>query len=74
MRFYVYAEIKRWSLQKKLNLIQEEAADSILDRKGKTILPRIVTEIFPSVIEWDYRKTRLEGYDADPAMKIEIAV
>jgi thymidylate synthase len=37
-------------------------------------LPRIVTEPFSSVFNWEYTHSRVEGYEPEPSIKFEIAV
>jgi len=53
---------------------QEKAANNLLIRNGKQTLPRIKTEKFSSILEWEYTQTKIENYEADSSLKIEIAV
>lgn len=53
---------------------QGKKADILLDRTGNKSLPSIVTDKFLSILDWKYIDTRLEGYGADPAINIAIAV
>ncbi len=50
-----------------------EGAKLQLERAPKT-LPRVRTENFTSIFDWQYTDTMLEGYDPDPTIKFDIAV
>ncbi|MDR1574486.1 MAG: thymidylate synthase, partial [Treponema sp.] len=50
--------------------------DAIREQLGRSLrpLPRIRTEKFSSIFDWQYTDTVVEGYDPHPAIKFEIAV
>lgn len=53
---------------------QEEAADTLLSRKSTPTLPKIKTEKFHSIFDWEYTQTKIENYEPNSSLKIEIAV
>lgn len=53
---------------------QEKGADTLLNRKVKSTLPNIKTEIFSSIFDWEYSQTKIENYETNSSLQIEIAV
>ena len=57
-----------------LYINQEKEADVLLRRIGNKNLPSIATHEFSSILNWKHTSTRLEGYEPNPAINIEIVV
>lgn len=53
---------------------QENAAEILLKRQAKPSLPNIKTEDFLSILDWEYTQTKVENYETNSPLPIDIAV